>query len=547
MPIQPNYNPKDPFGRKGRFNEDGSFTYPDGTVASLAEVNAERASRGMAPIDPAQRGTNRPWSTIGVTDPFGDVNAEQPMFGAESPIISPTAPGATLDVSKSNAERERLAQLLGSLQQQAATGGGAWEGQLKAATDKARSSAMALGQSIPGAGYSSSLRNIGNAQGAVDQRAVGQGNILREKSKVDATRQLAALLGAQGAQDLSQATAESDVAGGLRGQQANAAIQSKKNQADLATRRRNAEEAAWKGAGNAVTLGAAHLSDGGEVPGRARVFGNDEANDVVPAKLSPGEIVIPRSHASSPEAAAEFVRALQRNQPPQHFAGGGAVGPYKAPSIETGGLLNTEPFDANRRSSAALLAQLSQRAGTGGPSVAPQEMQDATDANIAAAMQASQNRRGAGAAAITGATGAAIQGAAGASAAQVAGEQSAAQEALAKMSLGQRDRELAMARAQQAAAWRDTLLNSGLTLEEAAMQQKAAAENAERTQRYLSGAGQGLAAWASAAGKAGSDSNDYAGRGSPSDLGRDKFAHGGEIEDPRAAEFVAALKRRRAA
>jgi hypothetical protein len=55
------------------------------------------------------------------------------------------------------------------------------------------------------------------------------------------------------------------------------------------------------------------MADGG-VPGTAVVHGDSPANDLVPARLSPGEIVIPRSHAHSPEAAASFVEALQRRQ-----------------------------------------------------------------------------------------------------------------------------------------------------------------------------------------------------------------------------------------
>lgn len=47
---------------------------------------------------------------------------------------------------------------------------------------------------------------------------------------------------------------------------------------------------------------------GGAVPGRAKVAGDSEQNDTVDAKLSPGEIVIPRSKANDPDAAREFVK-----------------------------------------------------------------------------------------------------------------------------------------------------------------------------------------------------------------------------------------------
>lgn len=60
------------------------------------------------------------------------------------------------------------------------------------------------------------------------------------------------------------------------------------------------------------------MNAGGAVPGPgAPVPGDHPANDTVPALLSPGEIVLPRSVAmdeDAPELAAEFVEALKREQ-----------------------------------------------------------------------------------------------------------------------------------------------------------------------------------------------------------------------------------------
>jgi len=56
---------------------------------------------------------------------------------------------------------------------------------------------------------------------------------------------------------------------------------------------------------------------GGPVPGKARVPGDSEVNDTVPALVSPGEIVIPRSKAQAPDApeqAAAFVAALKNRK-----------------------------------------------------------------------------------------------------------------------------------------------------------------------------------------------------------------------------------------
>lgn len=52
---------------------------------------------------------------------------------------------------------------------------------------------------------------------------------------------------------------------------------------------------------------AIELSHGGRVPGKAPMFGDHKSNDVVSAKLSPGEIVIPRSAAQDKESAKEFI------------------------------------------------------------------------------------------------------------------------------------------------------------------------------------------------------------------------------------------------
>ncbi len=54
------------------------------------------------------------------------------------------------------------------------------------------------------------------------------------------------------------------------------------------------------------------MKSGGEVPGQAVVPGDSTLNDNVPALLSPGEIVIPRSLSKkSPEEIAQFVMALR--------------------------------------------------------------------------------------------------------------------------------------------------------------------------------------------------------------------------------------------
>ncbi len=61
----------------------------------------------------------------------------------------------------------------------------------------------------------------------------------------------------------------------------------------------------------------AMLEKGGGVPGKAKVKGNNLKNDQVPALLSPGEIVLPRSVTQAPDMekkAIEFLRHIKKNK-----------------------------------------------------------------------------------------------------------------------------------------------------------------------------------------------------------------------------------------
>lgn len=94
----------------------------------------------------------------------------------------------------------------------------------------------------------------------------------------------------------------------------------------------DAGAAAGEAIGTAVADGIAAMaaSKGGTVPGQAKVAGNSFKNDTVPAELSPGEIVVPRSITQGPNAgerAKKFVEQLlaRKGQGKSHFADGGEV------------------------------------------------------------------------------------------------------------------------------------------------------------------------------------------------------------------------------
>ena len=60
--------------------------------------------------------------------------------------------------------------------------------------------------------------------------------------------------------------------------------------------------------------GKLFAAEGGVVPGEAEVPGDSYSNDKVPAMLSPGEIVIPRSKANDPDKAKEFVDKIMTDE-----------------------------------------------------------------------------------------------------------------------------------------------------------------------------------------------------------------------------------------
>jgi hypothetical protein len=91
---------------------------------------------------------------------------------------------------------------------------------------------------------------------------------------------------------------------------------------------------------------APFVGDGG-VPGEAPVEGDSEQNDVVPAYLSPGEVVLPRSVAQAPDAPAQaalFVQHLMRRREAgpnfeqamqaQSYSDGGLVDPVASEAVK---------------------------------------------------------------------------------------------------------------------------------------------------------------------------------------------------------------------
>jgi hypothetical protein len=578
----PDYGKSAADGAKGHWNPDGSWTWDTGSAAgqtvpaNQAQANKDLYNQSVGDAAAAKTAQDEfrhanyegQAGVIGTTDLSGALDH---TIGRPEGV-----PGGTLDTANSEAERANMEQLVGHLQQVAATGSGEWEKTLSDATHRAEATASAIGQSQANTGgnYAESLRNIGNAQSSAAQRSVGQGEILRAQTKQNAQDQLAGLLGTQGNQDIAQSASEGAAKQGVR--EANQALNEEGQKTTMGYA---------SGAGQAII---SLLSDGGTVPGEPEVFGNDSRNDTVPAKLSPGEIVIDREHAQTPEMAAQraFEIALQ-NRGGQKLADGGKAwragdkdptntgfswtgNPTQAPSIENGGLLDTTNIDQNRGDTLSLADMLGASAAGNGPSVAPQLITNAADQSVAGSIANAQREQQAGnASAMTSAI-ANQQAAGGEAAGHAQNETNVASRKRQDLISALRARDLASAQAQQQAEWRNTAANIGVNL-----------SNQHLIQGLISGAGQGAAAFAGALkGKdsgGGYSSNpdnltslsdnpfdsgsspdewnsfggdDEQGSGLKSGGGDDGMASGGIVMTPeeyeRSSRFIKALHRKRA-
>lgn len=475
------------------------WSWSDGTALTQDEVN----ELGLTNADNAG-------------NLFNDIGG---ALGFIPSVVDENAPGASLDTTYADAQRTKESDFIASLQQQAATGDGAWQQRFADAVRQTKNAAQALGQSDSNVGYGSALRNIGNAQSAADQRAVGDEAVLRAQSKLDARSQLGDILGNRAQMDIGQATEEARIERERRAA----------NQAsiDQSLANRKATQSATGGAfGFGAGGGGGGMSDGGEVPGRAEYFGNDERNDTQPAMLSPKEIVIPRDIAMAPDApekAARFVAAVKAGYDPQANGGsprklaeGGGIRQATAKDAGGEGMVAAQffggPFarsamydklrdsigaggggtidDAAYRQTANQQNQLAElfsgQAAGSGPTIVPMVNQRRMDDTMTSAL-AAQTRGGATANDIMQSAAAAGSEAAADAGRQAGMEASGGQRAYSDAVRRQRGQEMQLSSAKQQAAWQKTLADMGLSL-----------KNQAELRGAIGAAGQGAAAFAGA-------------------------------------------------
>lgn len=153
--------------------------------------------------------------------------------------------------------------------------------------------------------------------GSAQQNAAGGAATLQAEQQLGAQSQLAGLYGQQaGAAGQQLATAS-----GAQSAQAGHQISSQQYAQGLTAHAQEVNAAAEQKTLGGITSGLSSAAMmlaaayGAVVPGRAAVDGDSERNDTVPAMLSPGEVVIPRSAADDPEKAKAFVEAIKRSKP----------------------------------------------------------------------------------------------------------------------------------------------------------------------------------------------------------------------------------------
>lgn len=204
-----------------------------------------------------------------------------------------------------NNQQNQLAQVLQA--QQKGQGPSVAALQLKDAMD--RNAAMGAGQIAAQKGINTGLaqRLINQNTANTQQATGGQAALLRAQEQQQATANLGNLYNQMGTMGIENQRSLSGVINPSQQVEADTSRQNAAQRAQIAGGLINAGGGALSAGAKGGAAGAAH---GALIGGQAIHPGDNKKNDIVPAMLSPGEIVIPRSKANDPDKAKEFVEAL---------------------------------------------------------------------------------------------------------------------------------------------------------------------------------------------------------------------------------------------
>lgn len=218
------------------------------------------------------------------------------------------------------------------------TGASVADKQLALTTQQNQLAAAGAAGSQVGINPELARRQIQNQAANLNQQGAGQAALLRSQESLGALSALGQNLGTQRSQDIGQQganTALLNAGAGAQGQQNTTALGGQQLQQQTDSQNADLQQQAaalnagvqqqnvasgTQAFGALAGMGGAFLGSkavggkahGGLIPGRAPVAGDSSRNDVVPALLSPGEVVVPRSVAHDPKKRAAFLAAVDK-------------------------------------------------------------------------------------------------------------------------------------------------------------------------------------------------------------------------------------------
>jgi hypothetical protein len=246
---------------------------------------------------------------LGVDNNFQGQNPVDPALYAQQ--IQQGQQGFTSNQANQNA----LAQAL--LNQSQGKGPNPAQNMLNQATQQNVQNAAGLIASQKGINPALAIRDIGDMTANANQQAAGQAATLGAQQQLGAQSQLGNVYGQIGGQNLqNQALLNNALLGGSLGSQnINAGVASGNQRANAGLIGGLIGGAGAMGASALGKGGVLAASTGGYVHGgEVNASGDDPSNDTVPAMLSPGEIVVPRSKSHDAEAAKAFVEHLIKDK-----------------------------------------------------------------------------------------------------------------------------------------------------------------------------------------------------------------------------------------
>lgn len=193
--------------------------------------------------------------------------------------------------------------------------------QLQQTTGQNMANANAMAAGARGVNPALAMRLAQQNAAMQNQQSAGQAALMSAQQQLGAQGQLAGLysnigqqqLGMQGALQQGQSAQNNAITQGsigIQGSNQNTAAANAAQNAAIAGGVLEGISGAAAGAGG----GGKGKAAGGRIDGKAEVKGDSPRNDKVPAMLSPGEVVIPRTKANDPDKAREFVAHLMKSE-----------------------------------------------------------------------------------------------------------------------------------------------------------------------------------------------------------------------------------------